>query len=114
MIMLPFDVSTTLARIGIGPELEGRPLQDAILSAIADRHGYVSWDVDHMGWRVDLLSPEQQDFHGRTLELGLAWCLIRLMFDEIGLRAFKDCPAEPSVSDANVTFRGYEAGAHRE
>ena len=62
MTALPIDVAATLARIGISPALEGRLLQDAILSAIADRQGYVAWDVDHMGWRVDLLSPEPQDF----------------------------------------------------
>lgn len=90
MSALPNDVTATLARIGISPDLDGRPLQDAILAAIGERRGYVTWDVDHMGWRVDLHSPEQQDFHGRTLELALAWCLIWLLFDEIGIGVYHD------------------------
>lgn len=70
------------------PTLEGRELQDANLSAIADRCGYLSWDVDHAGWVVFLHSPDQETFHGRTLEEALAWCLVWLMFSEIGIGQF--------------------------
>ena len=59
--------------------------QDAIRSAIADRRGYAHWDVDDIGWVVELLSPERQDFHGGTLEEALAWCLVWLMVDELGV-----------------------------
>jgi hypothetical protein len=30
--------------------------------------------VDHAGWVVTLHSPEEQDFYGKTLEEGRAWC----------------------------------------
>lgn len=41
-------------------------------------------DVGHTGWVVTLHNPEEQTFHGRTLEVGLAQCLVRLMAPEIG------------------------------
>jgi hypothetical protein len=37
---------------------------------------------------VTLHSPEEQDFSGRTLEAGLAWCLVWLMFRELGIGSF--------------------------
>ena len=70
------------------PTLEGRVLQDALCQAIAERRGYCSWDVDHAGWVVTLHSPDEQDFYGRTLEEGLAWCLVWLMFPELGIGQF--------------------------
>lgn len=54
-----------------------------MLSAIADRRGYLSWDVDHASWLVFLHHPEEQTFHGRTLEETPTWCLVWLMFPEI-------------------------------
>jgi hypothetical protein len=33
---------------------------------------------------VTLHSPDEQDFFGRTLEEVLAWCLVWLMFSELG------------------------------
>lgn len=83
------DIAAVLAGIGIDPTLDDRALQTAILGAISDRRGYVAWDIDHMGWRVDMLSPERQDFHGRTLELALAWCLVWLMYEEMGMGQFE-------------------------
>ena len=56
--------------------------------AIAERRGSCSWDVDHAGWVVMLHSPEDQDFSGRTLEEGLAWCLVGLMVPELGIGPF--------------------------
>jgi hypothetical protein len=70
------DLAATIAQAGVDPTLEGCALQDAIRSAIANRRGYLSWDVDHAGWLVFLHHPEEQTFHGRTLEEGWpgAWC----------------------------------------
>jgi hypothetical protein len=73
LILTP-DLASTVAQAGVDPTLEGRALQDALLSAIADRSGYLSWDVDHAGWLVFLHHLEEQTFHGRTLEEALAWC----------------------------------------
>ncbi len=68
------------ARAGIYPA--ARALEDALRGAIADRGGYVTWDVDAAGWAVEPLRPEREDFRGPTLEASLAWCLVRLMADE--------------------------------
>ena len=85
---LPADLATAVARAGVDPTAGPRQLQDALRRAIADRRGYVDWDVDHAGWVVDLLSPDRERFHGRTLEEALAWCLVWLMSDEWGIGAF--------------------------
>jgi hypothetical protein len=45
--------------------------------------------VDHAGQVVTLSSPEEQTFYGRTLEEGLAWCLVWLMAPEIGVGPFR-------------------------
>lgn len=82
------DLANTIAQAGVDPTLEGRALQDAIRSAIADRQGYYSWDVDHAGWVVTLHVPEEQTFNGHTLEEALAWCLVWLMYREIGIGQF--------------------------
>lgn len=82
------DLGAAIAQAGVDPTLEGRALQDAIRSAIADRRGYLSWDVDHAGWVAMLHHPEEQTFHGRTLEEALAWCLVWLMAPEIGIGQF--------------------------
>jgi hypothetical protein len=37
---------------------------------------------------VTLHSPEEQGFYGRTLEEPLAWCLVWLMFPELGIGPF--------------------------
>jgi hypothetical protein len=37
---------------------------------------------------VKLHSPEEQDFYGKTLEEGLAWCLVWLMAPELGVGPF--------------------------
>lgn len=83
--ILPPDLSGAVAQAGVDVSLEGRELQDAIRAAIADRQGYLSWDVDHAGWVVMLHHPEEQTFYGRTLEEALAWCLVWLMAPEIGI-----------------------------
>ena len=87
LILAP-DLAATIAQAGVDPTLEGRALQDALLSAIADRRGYLSWDIDHAGWLVFLHSPDEETFHGRTLEEALAWCLVWLMGPEIGIGQF--------------------------
>ena len=78
-----------MAYAGVDPTLEGRALQDALLREIAARRGYCWWDVDHAGWVVTLSSPEEQTFYGRTLEEGLAWCLVWLMAPELGIGPFR-------------------------
>lgn len=82
------DLAGAIAQAGVDVTLEGRALQDAIRSAIADRQGYLSWDVDHAGWVVMMHHPEEQTFYGRTLEEALAWCLVWLMPREIGIGQF--------------------------
>ena len=84
-LILAADLAGAIAKAGVDPTLEGRELQDALLSAIADRRGYLSWDVDHAGWVVALHHPEEQTFYGRTLEESLAWCLVWLMAPELGI-----------------------------
>jgi hypothetical protein len=77
-----------VAHAGVDPTLEGRALQDALRRAIATRRGYCDWTVDHAGWVVMLYHPEEQTFYGKTLEEGLAWCLVWLMFPELGIGQF--------------------------
>ena len=73
-----------LHQAGVDPTLEGRSLQDVLRRAVAARCCPCSLDVDHAGWVVTLHSPDEQDFYGRTLEV-LAWCLVWLMFPELGI-----------------------------
>lgn len=87
-LILAADLAGAVAQAGVDPTLDGRALQDALLSAIADRRGYLSWDVDHAGWKVFLHHPDQETFYGRTLEEALAWCLVWLMAPEIGIGQF--------------------------
>lgn len=47
-----------------------------------------SWEIDHVRWVVTLRSPEEQTLYGKTLEEGLAWCLVRLMAPELGGEPF--------------------------
>jgi hypothetical protein len=82
------DLAGAVAQAGVDPTLDGRALQDALRRAIATRRGYCDWTVDHAGWVVTLLSPERQDFSGRTLEEALAWCLVWLMAPELGIGPF--------------------------
>jgi hypothetical protein len=82
------DRAAAIDLAGIDPTLEPRPLQDAIRAAIATRRGYCDWTVGHAGWVVTLHAPEEQQFSGRTLEEALAWCLVYLMVDEIGVEPF--------------------------
>jgi hypothetical protein len=82
------DLAGAVAQAGVDPTLDDRALQDAIRAAIATRRGYCSWDVDHAGWVVTLHSPDEQDFYGTTLEEALAWCLVWLMFPELGVGPF--------------------------
>ena len=79
---VPADLAAAVARAGVDPTAESRALQDALKAAIADRRGYVVWDVDEIGWRVDLLRPDRESFHGGSLEEAVAWCLVWLMNEE--------------------------------
>jgi hypothetical protein len=81
-------LEVTMAQAGVNPTLEGRALQDALLSAIADRRGYLNWDVYHVEWLVFLLHPEHETFDGRTFDETPAWCLVWLMAPEIGIGQF--------------------------
>lgn len=56
-LIVAADLARAIAQAGGDPTLEGRALQDALPSAIAiaDRRGYLSWDVDDTGW---LMAPE--------------------------------------------------------
>ncbi len=85
---LPADLSAAVARAGVDPTAEPCPLQDALKAAIADRRGDVAWDIDELGWHVDLLRPDRESFRGARLEEALAWCLVWLMADEWGVGAF--------------------------
>jgi hypothetical protein len=76
------------AQAGVDPTLTGRALQNALRSAIATRRGSCDWTVDHAGWVVILLSPEEQTFDGMTLEEALAWCLVWLMAPQLGIGPF--------------------------
>jgi hypothetical protein len=87
--VLARDLAGTAAHPGVDPTLEGRALQDAWRAAIAERRAFCWWTVDHAGWVVTLSSPEEQTFYGRTLEEGLAWCLVWLMAPEIGVGPFR-------------------------
>jgi hypothetical protein len=82
------DLAGAVAQAGVDPSLDGRALQDALLRAIASRRGYCDWTVDHAGWVVLLMSPNEQQFYGRTLEEALAWCLVWLMAPELGIGPF--------------------------
>ena len=81
-------IAAVVARTGVHPTTESRALQGALRHAIADRGGYVHWDVDHAGRLVNLLRPERERFHGRTLAEALDRCLVSLMVDEWGTGAF--------------------------
>ena len=87
LILAP-ELAGTIAQAGVDPTLEGRAMQDALLSAIGDRRGYLSWDLGETGWLVFLHHPEEQTFSGQTLEEALAWCLVWLMTPEIGRGQF--------------------------
>lgn len=54
-------------------------------AAIADLHGDDGWDGNRAGWVVDLLVPDRERFHGRTLEEALAWALVWPMVEELGV-----------------------------
>lgn len=81
----PADLAAAVARAGVDPTAAQRARQDALKAAIADRGGYVAWDVDAAGWRVDLLSPDREVFRGGTLDEALAWCRVWLMVEELGI-----------------------------
>ena len=83
-VALPADLASAVARAGVDPTAEPKALTNALKGAIADRGGYVCFDVDAIGWRVDLLAPEPETFRGRTLAEALAWCLVWLMVEELG------------------------------
>ena len=87
---LPADLAAAVAGAGVDPTAEPRPLRDALKAAIADRGGYVAWDVDHAGWVVELLALDRERFYGRTLDEALAWCLVWLMVDELGVGGFAE------------------------
>jgi hypothetical protein len=96
------DRAGTIGEVGIDPTLEGRALQNALIGAIAESRGYVRWTVDHAGWVVTLMISEEQTYYGRTLSDGLAWCLVWLMFSELG-----GCfSSEPTVDDHAASRRG--------
>jgi hypothetical protein len=80
----PLELGGAIAKAGVDPTLEGQALQAALRSAIADRRGYVSWDLGEAGWLVVRHYPHDATFHGRTFEEALAWCLVWLMTPEIG------------------------------
>ena len=85
---LSADLAAAIARAGVDPTAEPRALRDALKAAIADRRGYAAWDVDEIGWRVDLLRPDRESFRGATLEEALAWCLVWMTANEWGIGAF--------------------------
>ena len=83
------DLASAIAQAGLDPSVEGRDLQDALLSAIATRRGSCTWTFDHASWVVTHHSPEEQDLYGKGLEHALAWCLVWLMAPELGVGPFQ-------------------------
>jgi hypothetical protein len=82
----PSGAPGTIVHAGIDPILEDRALHDALRAAIATRRGSCWWDagcpLGPAGWvvtgRPKGHSP-REEFSGRTIEEGLAWCLVWLM-----------------------------------
>ena len=99
----PAGAPGAVAQAGVDPTLEERALQDALRSAIATRRGSCSWDVDHAGWVVTLHSPEEQTYYGKTLEAGLAWCLVGLMAPELGGGDCRQPWGDPRVAAERTT-----------
>jgi hypothetical protein len=83
-VTLAPDLAGAVALAGVDPSLDGRALQDTLLTAIGTRRGYCTWTVDHANWVVALHSPEEHEFYGRTFEEALAWCLVWLMAPALG------------------------------
>jgi hypothetical protein len=90
-----------VARAGVDLTLALRPLQDELRRAIATRRGYCDGTVDHAGWVVVLMSPDEQMFFGKTLEEALAWCLVWLMAPELGIGPF----TTPTLIDSSARSR---------
>lgn len=67
-----------LVDLGVDPAQAGPALRAQLLSEITRCGGEVEWSVDDRGWRVQLLGPQAEIFHGRSLEAALAWCLLYL------------------------------------
>jgi hypothetical protein len=88
LTVLPRDVAGTVALAGVDAMLTGRELEDGRRRAIAPGRGYGDWTVDHTGWAVPLLSPEEQTPYGKTLEEALVWRLVWPMAPEIGVGSF--------------------------
>jgi hypothetical protein len=82
------DLAAAVSLAGVDATLDGRDLEHALRRAIASRRGYCDWTVDHAGWVVVLMSPEEHEFHGKSLEEALAWCLVWLMAPELGVGPF--------------------------
>jgi hypothetical protein len=78
------ETSITLASFVRGPCSPGCAARD-------DRHAPRLLLVGRRPCRlgVTLSSPEEQTFYGRTLEEGLAWCLVWLMAPELGVGPFR-------------------------
>ncbi len=81
--MLPSDLAVTIALAGVDPMLADQAMEAALRGAIADRRGHVAWDVDAVAWQVELMRPERESFSGQTLAAALAWCLVRLIHNEL-------------------------------
>ena len=88
MVALPGDLAAAVARAGVDPTAESRPLVAALRSAIADRRGYVSRDLDEICLRMNLLRPVHESLRGGTLAEALAWCLVWLMAGDCRGAAF--------------------------
>jgi len=61
-----------VARAGIDPGLPPKAFENALRGEIADRGGYMTWNVDHAGWVVALRRPARVTFSGPTLDAALA------------------------------------------
>lgn len=62
-----------LTHASADPTTGARRFQDAREAAIADRRGYVAWDADEVGARMNPLSPESKCVPDGTLEEAQAW-----------------------------------------
>ena len=66
-VSLPADLACAVAHARVDSTAEPKALAFAPKGAIADRGGYVCFDVDMIGRRVALLAPEHATFQRRTL-----------------------------------------------
>ena len=79
----PRTLPEMLRHAGIDPALPPAVVREWLRTAIAARGGEWWWSLDHTGWVVTLVFPEERPFVGGTLEAALTACLAWLMGLEV-------------------------------